>query len=400
MNDTMVLRRAMVDQMTLAGHLRTLPWITAFANVPRHLFLPRFFRQSDDYAGWSPVSERDAGWLEMVYTDTTWVTQLDNDPARWHTAQTSGQPVTGVPTSSSTAPGLMALMLEALDVDVDARVLEVGTGTGYNAGLLSHRLRSRLVTSVEVDPVVAEAARVALLACGYTPTLIVGDGAAGHPGNAPYDRIIATCSAPSIPAPWIAQLRPGGLLLTNLHRDLGGGALALLRRDEHGQIRGSFLTDYGGFMPVRSDPPADAQHQLADAFATDDTQTSRRATDVAAEDLDHLDFGMLAALRLPRVTSLWFEPATGRQRWLLGGDGSWASIDEGTQTVTQHGPRRLWDVVEALYRRWIDAGKPTRERVGLSVTASGVHRFWLDSPEAVWWSDPADDDVQEGGRQQ
>ena len=199
MNDTMVLRRAMVDQMTLAG-------------------------------------------------------------------QTSGQPVTGVPTSSCTAPGLMALMLEALDVDVDARVLEVGTGTGYNAGLLSHRLRSRLVTSVEVDPVVAEAARVALLACGYTPTLIVGDGAAGHPGNAPYDRIIATCSAPSIPAPWIAQLRPGGLLLTNLHRDLGGGVLALLR-----------------------------------------------ATSTGA-----------------RVTSWWFEPATGRQRWLLGGDGSWASSDEGT----------------------------------------------------------------------
>lgn len=392
MTDTMTLRRAMVDQMTLAGHLRTLPWIAAFANVPRHLFLPRFFRQSADYSGWVPVSERDAGWLELVYTDSTWVTQLDNDPARWQSAQASGAPVTGVPTSSSTAPGLMALMLEALDVDDDVNVLEVGTGTGYNAGLLAHRLRSRLVTSVEVDPVVAEAAGVALLACGYAPTLSVGDGAAGHPGNAPFDRIIATCSAPRIPGPWITQLRPGGLLLTNLHRDLGGGALARLRRDGSGQMHGSFLADYGGFMPVRSDPPADAQHRLADAFATDEAQTSSRAADVAADELDHPDFGMLAALRLPGVTSLWFEPDAGRQRWLLAA-GSWACVDEGTQTVTQYGPHLLWDVVERLYRRWTDAGKPTRDRFGLSVTTSGVHRFWLDSPETVWWTDPADADV-------
>jgi len=261
-------------------------------------------------------------------------------------------------------------------------VLEVGTGTGYNAGLLSHRLRSRLVTSVEVDPVVAEAARVALLVGGYAPTLSVGDGAAGHPRNAPYDRIIGTCSAPSIPGPWITQLRPGGLLLTNLHRDLGGGALVLLRRDGRDHVHGSFLADYGGFMPVRSNPPADARHRLSGAFASDDTQTTSRATAVTAEDLDHPDFGMLAALRLPGVTSLWFEPDPGRQRWLLA-DGSWASLNEGTQTVTQYGPHRLWDVVEGLYRRWTDAGKPTRDRFGLSMTTSGVHRFWLDTPETV-----------------
>lgn len=254
MSDTDGLRRAMVDQLTAASALRTLPWIHAFNSVPRHLFLPRCFRQTPDYSGWEPVSEDDPAWLEMVYTDATCVTQLDNDPTRWQTARTTGRPARGVPTSSSTAPGLMALMLEALDVDDGARVLEIGTGTGYNAALLSHRLHSSLVTTVEVDPTVAEAARLALLACGYTPTLVVGDGTTGHPEGAPYDRIIATCSATTIPASWVAQLRPGGLMLTNLHRDLGGGALALLRRDEHGQMRGRFLPDYGGFMPVRSDP--------------------------------------------------------------------------------------------------------------------------------------------------
>jgi len=67
-------------------------------------------------------------------------------------------------------------------------------------------------------------------------------------------------------------------------------------------------------------------------------------------------------------------------RWLLAADGSWASVDQTTQTVTQYGPRRLWDEVETLHQRWTEAGKPIRDRFGLTVTASGTHRFWLDSP--------------------
>ncbi|MGH3736830.1 MAG: ATP-grasp peptide maturase system methyltransferase [Micromonosporaceae bacterium] len=387
MNDVDALRRAMVDQMTNAGMLRTLPWIHAFASVPRHLFLSRFFRQTPDHSGWNAVGESDPDRLEMVYTDTTWVTQLDNDPARWDTARTTGQPARGVPTSSSTAPSLMALMLEALDIDDGHRVLEIGTGTGYNAALLTHRLRPQLVTTVEVDPAVAEAARLALWACGYMPTLTVGDGAAGHPGNAPYDRTIATCSTATIPAAWVAQLRPGGLLLTNLHRDLGGGALALLRHDGHGRMQGRFLPDYGGFMPVRSNPPTDVEPRLAAALATLDADVAARPTPVGADELDHPDFGMVAALRLPGVASMWFEPDTGPQRWLLADDGSWACVEQTTHTVTQHGARRLWDNVEALHQQWNDAGKPTRDRFGLTVTAARAHMYWLDDIEGVWWTD-------------
>ena len=386
MSDTDGLRRAMVERMTAAGTLRTPEWARAFATVPRHEFLPRFFRQTPDNTGWQPIGEFDPHWLEMVYTDATWVTQLDNNPTRWDTAARTGQPARGVPTSSSTAPGLMALMLEALDIDDGQSVLEIGTGTGYNAALLSHRLGSRLVTTVEVDPQVAEAARSALLACGYTPTMVVGDGAAGHPDGAPYDRIIATCSAATIPPAWATQLRSGGLVLTNLHRDLGGGALALLRRDDEGQLNGRFLADYGAFMPVRSDPPADAEQRLAAALATVGGQVEARPTSIGADELDHPDFGMLAALRLPGVTSLWFEPDTGPQRWLLADDGSWACVEQTTHTVTQHGARRLWREVERLHQRWCESGKPLRHRFGLTVTESGMHRFWLDDAGGTWWT--------------
>jgi protein-L-isoaspartate(D-aspartate) O-methyltransferase len=376
----------MVDQMMAAGTLRTPRWAHVFATVPRHLFLARFFRQTPDHAGWQAIGEFDPDWAEMVYTDATWVTQLDNDRTRWDTARRTGRPAPGVPTSSSTAPGLMALMLEALDLDDGQSVLEIGTGTGYNAALLSHRLGSRLVTTVEVDPAVAEAARLALLACGYTPKLVVGDGAAGHPGGAPYDRIIATCSTATIPPAWVDQLKPGGLLLTNLHRDLGGGALALLRRGDDGRMDGRFLPDYGAFMPVRSDPPADAEQRLEAALATLGSDVNARPTPVGADELDHPDFGMLAALRLPGVAALWFEPDTGPQRWLLAEDGSWACVEQTTQTAAQHGARQLWDEVEHLHQRWSDAAKPARHRFGLTVANSGTHRFWLDDAGETWWT--------------
>ena len=112
-----------------------------------------------------------------------------------------------------------------------------------------------------------------------------------------------------------------------------------------------------------------------------------RPTPVGADELDHPDFGMLAALRLPGVTSLGFEPDTGPQRWLLADDGSWACIEQTTQTVAQHGAHQLWDDVERLHQRWRDTGKPPRQRFGLTVTESGVHRFWLDDAGDTWWTD-------------
>ena len=113
--------------------MRTAPWISAFTTVPRDRFVNRSPAETPDFTGWEPVSPGDEDWLDLVYTDTTLVTQLDNKPSRWTNTESSGTPVTGVPTSSSTAPGLMALMLEALDVEDDSLVLEIGTGPATTA---------------------------------------------------------------------------------------------------------------------------------------------------------------------------------------------------------------------------------------------------------------------------
>jgi len=93
----------------------------------------------------------------------------------------------------------MIRMLEALDIADGQRVLEIGTGTGYNAALLSHRLGDHFVHSVDIDPQRVEQARERITRLGYQPTLGTVDGAGGWPAHAPYDGIIATCSVPAIP---------------------------------------------------------------------------------------------------------------------------------------------------------------------------------------------------------
>ncbi|MGH3900291.1 MAG: methyltransferase domain-containing protein [Pseudonocardiaceae bacterium] len=95
-------------------------------------------------------------------------------------------------TSSASKPDLVLSMLGALDLHDGHTVLEIGTGTGYNAALLAARLGASNVTTVEIDPALADAARAALDASRFPVTVVTGDGAQGHPDRAPYDRVIAT----------------------------------------------------------------------------------------------------------------------------------------------------------------------------------------------------------------
>src|SRR5699024_6098290 len=113
--------------------------------------------------------------------------------------------------------------------------------------LLSERLGSALVTSIDIDDALVTQARKALEAAGHRPTLAATDGARGYPDNAPYERILATCGLGRVPSPWLAQLDEGGLLLANV-----GLGLARLRKGSDCHARGRFLPDAAGFMRLRS----------------------------------------------------------------------------------------------------------------------------------------------------
>ena len=130
-------------------------------------------------------------------------------------------------------PYVVAYMTEQLSVTNEHRVLEVGTGSGYQAAILS-QLAGQVVT-VERYRTLAETARKALADCGYgNVTVVVGDGLEGVPEYAPYDRIIVTAAAEAIPQKLVDELAEGGVMVLPLGEHNGPQRIVKLTRGEEG----------------------------------------------------------------------------------------------------------------------------------------------------------------------
>nr|WP_308282215.1 methyltransferase domain-containing protein [Streptomyces lichenis] len=206
------LARYLLDTGALAAD-----WVGTFRAVPRSLFLPELVWAYDMGTGRSePVHRADAdAWRGAAFADVPLVTQWDDGR---HTGTAPGT----VPTSSASMPSVVTAMLGELDVREDMRVLEIGTGTGWNAGLLAHRLGPGQVVSVEIDGAVAVRARAALTRAGLAGELVHGDGQDGWAAGAPYDRVIVTAGVREVSPHWLAQTRPGGLVLAPFGTHYGG----------------------------------------------------------------------------------------------------------------------------------------------------------------------------------
>ena len=109
-------------------------------------------------------------------------------------------------------PYIVALMTQALDIEKDDKVLEVGTGSGYQAAILAEL--ARIVYTVERIPSLLDKARTNLYSQGYDNIILVlGDGTKGLPEYAPYDKIIVTAAAPKVPESLLEQLKGGGKMV-------------------------------------------------------------------------------------------------------------------------------------------------------------------------------------------
>jgi methyltransferase of ATP-grasp peptide maturase system len=358
------LRSRMVRALVRGGTLTDPAWREAFLTVPRHVFLPRYFRQRS--GGWAAVQAGDEDWLTPIYADRVLVTQLDGDSSRWSAARANG-PVSGSPTCSSSMPTIMAVMLEALQVNETHQVLEVGTGTGYNAALLCVRVGSARVSTIDVDDSLAAPAEQRLASCGFHPTCAVLDGVRGFPPGAPYDRVLCTCAVPRIPLAWLEQTRPGGIIVTTLSRPLGAGLVRITAGDG-ATGEGRVLADDGRFMPLRA-----PQTQSVTWPATDTVGSTRTTGLPAAVVSPTSPFEFFAGLELPEVH------AAGAANCVLltHPDGSWVRHE--TDFVVQGGPRRLWDEIEAAHQKWLSLGSPRRARFGVTVTPT-TQNLWLDTP--------------------
>jgi len=202
-------RVRMVDEQIRARGVRDTRVLDAMRRVPRHLFVPE------------PQRAR----------------AYDDRPVPIGRGQTISQPY------------IVAFMTEALDVAPHHRVLEIGTGSGYQAAILAELARD--VYTIEIIPELAERARRTLSSLGYRNVHVrVGNGYLGWPEHAPYDRIVVTAAPEKVPSALLEQLRIGGLMAIPV--GTGIQELLVLRRTATGTE--TLQTLPVRFVPMRGTP--------------------------------------------------------------------------------------------------------------------------------------------------
>ena len=197
-------------------------------------------RSSSEYTGLSVLSDRvmrvmgDVPREEFV-PDTHRHLAYENRPQPIAAGQTISQPL------------IVALMTELLDPQAEDIILEVGTGSGYQAAVLAEIVNH--VYSIEIVTELAESAAATLDRLGYGNVSVrAGDGYAGWPEKAPFDGIIVTAAAEHIPQPLLDQLKPGGKLVIPVGEEHGFQELLLVTVSADGK------TDERSVLPVRFVP--------------------------------------------------------------------------------------------------------------------------------------------------
>ncbi len=199
-------RDRMVDEQIAARGVKHAPTLAAMRKVPRHRFVPDAVARS-------------------AYADS---------PLPIGHGQTISQPL------------IVAFMTETAQIERDSRVLEIGTGSGYQAAVAAEL--SDHVYSIEIVPPLADRAAAALKSAGYERVHVrAGDGYHGWPEHAPFDVIIVTAAADTIPPPLVAQLKEGGRMVIPVGPQFGAQNLVLVTK-YNGKLRTRTL------MPVRFVP--------------------------------------------------------------------------------------------------------------------------------------------------
>jgi protein-L-isoaspartate(D-aspartate) O-methyltransferase len=187
-------RAAMVRQVRAYG-VRDERILAAMTRVRRHAFIPEEFRLRDDPYGDHPCS---IGFNQTI-----------------------------------SQPFIVAYMTQCMNVKAGDKVLEIGTGSGYQAAILAEL--GAEVYSIEIVAPLAEHARRALAAEGYAAVrVLTGDGYRGWPEHAPFDVILVTCAPEEVPEALVQQLREGGRMIVPV--GVGAQQLVILRKEE-GRIR-------------------------------------------------------------------------------------------------------------------------------------------------------------------
>jgi protein-L-isoaspartate(D-aspartate) O-methyltransferase len=375
MTDVSALIEALADRLTASGDLADQSWRRVLHVVPRHLFAPPRAYALPGTAEGPPARpiDRDADpgdWWTAVYDNVAIVTQREDGAADPATDQ-------GAPSCALSAPCVVLPFLHLLGAVPGDRVLEIGTGTGWTAALLSERIAHGSVTSLEIDQDLATIARENLAVAGYAPTIIEADGLHGCPGET-FDRLHVTCGITTIPYAWIEQVRPGGVAVLPW-QPAGWTGYKVRLTVSGGSAVGTFHGP-ASFMPARSQRTGITLWQPHHTDDADTATTSLDPHDIA----EHWGERHVALTQIPGlVITTWADDDGSLSIHLAEAghpDQSWAACDsqpDGKHIITQYGHRRLWDELETAYCAWLSAGQPGEERFRLLVSQEG-QRVVLD----------------------
>ncbi|MFY9811248.1 MAG: protein-L-isoaspartate(D-aspartate) O-methyltransferase [Aquabacterium sp.] len=185
-------------------------------------------RDTHDRTGRASLSERVIQALRQVPREAF-------VPAHLQDAAYQNMPLPIGHRQTISQPYIVALMTELLEPQADQVVLEVGTGSGYQAAVLDGLVKH--VYSVEVVPALAEEATERLQRLGYHHVSVrQGDGSLGWPEHAPYDAIIVTAAGPQVPPALVEQLKPGGVLVMPVGGRHFEQNLRVIRKGADGQL--------------------------------------------------------------------------------------------------------------------------------------------------------------------
>ncbi|GAB3727002.1 methyltransferase domain-containing protein [Nocardiopsis nanhaiensis] len=378
-------RAALAALLADCGILSDPAWRQTLERVPRHDFLPNTVWGEDLDAGDGrlvAVPRSHPNWSRWAYDDVSVITQVDDGrPLR---PDGRGERAT----SSASQPSLVVEMLQALDVGEGMSVLEIGTATGYNCALLCERLGDGHVTSIEIDPVLARQAEANLAAVGYQPHLMVGDGACGVAGRAPFDRVLATVAAQDIPGAWVSQARPGGVIVTPWATGFATTGLLRLTVGQDQTARGRVIGN-APFMWMRDQRvPRGDWREYVDEDAPDAIEYRTTFDPMPVCDADP-GGGLALAIGalVPHLSTVRYHAADDSGEatvYLYDRRGSWALVEyvptDDDFEAHRGGPRDLCAEVDEAHRVWKAAGKPSRDRLGVTVSVEGDLQVWVDTP--------------------